>query len=128
MDTFSRFRAVHTSGLVVFKPSEVTALSLLFETTYLPRNLTLVTQFAKAFRFRARPETDNLRVRMRLESGEAVDGELQQIGFCKSEGTDPKRRMASYWHPAAKPTATHYECANSCVRCSNEFCGKHAND
>lgn len=56
MDTFGQFRAVHTSGLVITKQEEVATLALLFDKTYLPRNLELVVEFSKAFRFEEFPD------------------------------------------------------------------------
>ena len=102
MDTFGQFRAVHTSGLIVPRQAEVAALALLFEKTYLPRNLELVVQFSKAFRFRDIPDPREVDIRLQLESGDAVRADCCQIGF--DEGPDPLRDLS----PEERRTAEYY--------------------
>lgn len=102
MDTFGQFRAVHTSGLVITKQEEVAALALLFDKTYLPRNLELVIEFSKAFRFKEFPDLRKGGLRLQPEGGDAIDIALCEIGFNK--GPDPLRGLS----PDERRTAQHY--------------------
>ncbi|GEM_PF-1821386 len=110
MDTFGQFRAVHTSGLVITRQAEVAALALLFDKTYLPRNLELVVEFSKAFRFKEFPDLREGGIRLQLESVGAVDASLCQISF--DEGPDPLRDLS----PDERRTAEYYLLA------SMDFC------
>lgn len=102
MDTFGQFRAVHTSGLVITKQEEVAALALLFDKTYLPRNLELVVEFSKAFRFEEFPDLREGGLWLQPEGGDAIDVALCEIGFNK--GSDPFRGLS----PDERRTAKHY--------------------
>lgn len=50
MRQLTDFKAVYCSGLFIQEPSTVSALSLLFEKIYLPKNISLVEEFAKKYK------------------------------------------------------------------------------
>jgi len=49
MSNLAQFKAVYCSGLFIPEPSEVSALSLLFEKIYLPNNFELVKELSKRY-------------------------------------------------------------------------------
>jgi hypothetical protein len=57
MNSLTNFKAVYCSGIFIPEPSMVSALSLLFEKIYLPRNLTFIKEFAKKYEFTGKINT-----------------------------------------------------------------------
>jgi len=51
MSEFSKFKAIYCSGLYIPNPATVTALSLLFDKVYLPKNIDFIKEFSKRYRF-----------------------------------------------------------------------------
>ena len=58
MTKLTQFKAVHCSGCLIHDPSLITALALLFEKVYLPRNLELISAFSNKYRFAQPDDTD----------------------------------------------------------------------
>ncbi|MGD0210094.1 MAG: hypothetical protein ABSC14_03830 [Desulfomonilia bacterium] len=51
MASLTNFKAVYCSGLFIQENSTVSALSLLFEKIYLPKNISIIEEFAKKYEF-----------------------------------------------------------------------------
>jgi len=84
MDSLTSFKAVYCSGIYVPEAATVSALSLLFERVYLPRNWALIEEFAKKYEFVGKPRSFE-------ELFEQIDpkGRLKAVTWKQSDGSEP---------------------------------------
>lgn len=90
MKSLTGFKAFYCSGIFIPDPDTITALSLLFEKTYLPNNIHVIKSFASKYRF----EED-----LKFEVG----GRLAKINLDDSDG-----KLLAGLNETQKKTAEYY--------------------
>ncbi len=91
MPSLTNFKAVYGSGIFIPQASTISALSLLFEKVYLPKNLNLVKEFSKQYRFVGKFNTaEELIQDLFFEHSEKLSGiNVKKIHFKNDDDTDP---------------------------------------
>lgn len=104
MPSLTNFKAVYSSGIFIPEPSAVCALSLLFEKVYLPRNLKLIEEFAKKFRFTGKIQTAEELFQELFFTDDKMKANVKSFGFIDEDKSDLFHHLTN----AQKQTAYLY--------------------